>query len=105
TACAWSHDSSLWASGDMAGDLFVYRTRDMATNPQPPFNFSTGSELSWLGWHPNAPVLLGGGAEGTVWVWHGGFGGNKSLSGNRYNFTILVNRSFIDSWKSIVQPM
>ena len=87
-ACGFSDDGSLFASADMNGDLFAYRLSDVLSQSSAPstpitplLSSSCGSELHWLEWHPSSPVLLGGAADGTLWLWHVPSGATKALPG------------------------
>ncbi|KAJ3584549.1 hypothetical protein NHX12_015044 [Muraenolepis orangiensis] len=64
TCVAFSHDSSLVASGDMSGLIKVWEVEAK----KEVWSFEV-SDLEWLEWHPCAPVLLAGTDDGNMWMW------------------------------------
>ncbi|XP_038154877.1 angio-associated migratory cell protein [Cyprinodon tularosa] len=64
TCAMFSHDSSLVASGDMSGQIKVWKVE----TKEEIWSFEVG-DLEWLEWHPCAPVLLAGTNDGNVWMW------------------------------------
>ncbi|MBN3321465.1 AAMP protein, partial [Atractosteus spatula] len=64
TCASFSHDSKLVASGDMSGLIKVWKVE----TKEEVWSFEVG-DLEWLEWHPCAPVLLAGTADGNVWMW------------------------------------
>ncbi len=103
THCAVSA-GGLFASADMVGEVFVHSLCAPSTaSPcatgatgatlsstvhsesfRQDFAASTGSEVLWIDWHPTAPVLLAGCADGTVWLWHIRAGATKTFPGSFY---------------------
>uniref|UniRef100_A0A4W5NG42 Angio-associated migratory cell protein n=1 Tax=Hucho hucho TaxID=62062 RepID=A0A4W5NG42_9TELE len=76
TSVLFSHDSSLVATGDMSGLIKVWKVE----TKQEVWSFEVG-DLEWLEWHPCAPVLLAGMADGNVWMWKIPGGHCKTLQG------------------------
>lgn len=76
TCAVFSHDSSLVATGDMGGLIKVWKMESQ----QEVWSFEVG-DLEWLEWHPCAPVLLAGTADGNVWMWKVPGGDCKTLQG------------------------
>ncbi|TUE53336.1 Angio-associated migratory cell protein [Bagarius yarrelli] len=64
TCATFSHDSKLAATGDMSGLIKVWKVEAK----QEIWSFEIG-DLEWLQWHPCAPVLLAGAADGNMWMW------------------------------------
>ncbi|NP_998103.1 angio-associated migratory cell protein [Danio rerio] len=60
----FSSDSALAASGDMSGVIRVWSVEKR----EEVWSAEVG-DLEWLEWHPCAPVLLAGVADGSVWMW------------------------------------
>ncbi|XP_057194342.1 angio-associated migratory cell protein isoform X3 [Triplophysa rosa] len=76
TCAAFSCDSSLVASGDMSGLIKVWRVE----SKEEIWSFEVG-DLEWLEWHPCAPVLLAGTADGNMWMWKIPSGECKTFQG------------------------
>ncbi|XP_070969077.1 angio-associated migratory cell protein-like isoform X2 [Oncorhynchus clarkii lewisi] len=76
TSVLFSHDSSLVATGDMSGLIKVWKVE----TKQEVWSFEVG-DLEWMEWHPCAPVLLAGMADGNVWMWKIPGGDCKTLQG------------------------
>ncbi|XP_012674359.1 angio-associated migratory cell protein [Clupea harengus] len=76
TCATFSHDSKLVASGDMGGLIKVWKVE----SKEEIWSFEVG-DLEWLEWHPCAPVLLAGTADGNVWMWKVPGGDCKTLHG------------------------
>ncbi|XP_067116599.1 angio-associated migratory cell protein isoform X2 [Osmerus mordax] len=76
TCATFSHDSSLVATGDMSGMIKVWKVESQ----QEVWSFEVG-DLEWLEWHPCAPVLLAGTADGNVWMWKIPGGDCKTFQG------------------------
>ncbi|XP_038600216.1 angio-associated migratory cell protein [Tachyglossus aculeatus] len=64
TCAGFSHDSALVATGDMSGLLKVWRVEAK----EEVWSFEVG-DLEWMEWHPRAPILLAGTADGNTWMW------------------------------------
>ncbi|XP_028909392.1 angio-associated migratory cell protein [Ornithorhynchus anatinus] len=64
TCAGFSHDSTLVATGDMSGLLKVWRVE----TKEEVWSFEVG-DLEWMEWHPRAPILLAGTADGNTWMW------------------------------------
>ena len=65
------------ATGDMSGIIKVWKLDKM----EEIWSFE-GSDLEWLTWHHSAPVLLGGTADGDVWMWKIPSGDTKTMLGH-----------------------
>uniref|UniRef100_A0A3B4DQD6 Angio-associated migratory cell protein n=1 Tax=Pygocentrus nattereri TaxID=42514 RepID=A0A3B4DQD6_PYGNA len=76
TCVGFSHDSKLAASGDMSGLIKVWKVE----TKEEIWSFEVG-DLEWLQWHPGAPVLLAGTADGNVWMWKIPSGECKTFQG------------------------
>ncbi|XP_061663754.1 angio-associated migratory cell protein [Syngnathoides biaculeatus] len=76
TCAAFSHDSSLVASGDMSGLIKVWNVEAK----EEIWSFEV-CDLEWLEWHPCAPVLLAGTDDGSVWMWKIPSGDCKTFQG------------------------
>lgn len=76
TCAMFSHDSKLVATGDMSGLLKVWKVE----TKQEIWSFEVG-DLEFLDWHPCAPVLLAGTADGNVWMWKVPAGDCKTFQG------------------------
>ncbi|XP_052414178.1 angio-associated migratory cell protein [Carassius gibelio] len=76
TCAAFSSDSKLVVSGDMSGLIKVWNVE----NKEEIWSFEVG-DLEWLEWHPCAPVLLAGTADGNVWMWKIPSGECKTFQG------------------------
>uniref|UniRef100_A0A671Q687 Angio-associated migratory cell protein-like n=1 Tax=Sinocyclocheilus anshuiensis TaxID=1608454 RepID=A0A671Q687_9TELE len=76
TCAAFSCDSKLVVSADMSGLIKVWKVE----NKEEIWSFEVG-DLEWLEWHPCAPVLLAGTADGNVWMWKIPSGECKTFQG------------------------
>ncbi|KAI5613490.1 angio-associated migratory cell protein [Silurus asotus] len=76
TCATFSHDSKLVASGDMSGLIKVWKVEAK----EEIWSFEVG-DLEWLQWHPCAPVLLAGTADGNMWMWKIPSGECKTFQG------------------------
>ncbi|KAI2663982.1 Angio-associated migratory cell protein [Labeo rohita] len=76
TCAAFSGDSKLVVSGDMSGLIKVWKVE----SKEEIWSFEVG-DLEWLEWHPCAPVLLAGTADGNVWMWKVPSGECKTFQG------------------------
>lgn len=76
TCAAFSCDSKLVASGDMSGLIKVWRVE----SKEEIWSFEVG-DLEWFEWHPCAPVLLAGTADGNTWMWKIPSGECKTFQG------------------------
>uniref|UniRef100_A0ABI7YYG2 Angio associated migratory cell protein n=1 Tax=Felis catus TaxID=9685 RepID=A0ABI7YYG2_FELCA len=76
TCAGFSHDSSLVATGDMSGLLKVWQV----DTKEEVWSFEAG-DLEWMEWHPRAPVLLAGTADGNAWMWKVPNGDCKTFQG------------------------
>ncbi|KAG5261915.1 hypothetical protein AALO_G00290020 [Alosa alosa] len=76
TCATFSYDSKLVASGDMSGLIKVWKVE----TKKEIWSFEVG-DLEWLEWHPCAPVLLAGTADGNVWMWKIPGGDCKTFQG------------------------
>ncbi|MBN3308412.1 angio-associated migratory cell protein [Amia ocellicauda] len=73
---AFSHDSTLVATGDMGGLIKVWKVETKGEI----WSFEVG-DLEWIEWHPCAPVLLAGTADGNMWMWKIPSGECKTFQG------------------------
>ncbi|KAG7326740.1 hypothetical protein KOW79_010141 [Hemibagrus wyckioides] len=76
TCATFSHDSKLVATGDMSGLIKVWKI----DTKEEIWSFEVG-DLEWLQWHPCAPVLLAGAADGNMWMWKIPSGECKTFQG------------------------
>ncbi|KAG9277893.1 angio-associated migratory cell protein [Astyanax mexicanus] len=76
TSAGFSYDSKLVSSGDMSGLIKVWKVE----TKEEIWSFEVG-DLEWLQWHPAAPVLLAGTADGNVWMWKMPSGECKTFPG------------------------
>ncbi|XP_022531067.2 angio-associated migratory cell protein [Astyanax mexicanus] len=76
TCAGFSYDSKLVSSGDMSGLIKVWKVE----TKEEIWSFEVG-DLEWLQWHPAAPVLLAGTADGNVWMWKMPSGECKTFPG------------------------
>lgn len=76
TCAGFSYDSKLVSSGDMSGLIKVWKIE----TKEEIWSFEVG-DLEWLQWHPAAPVLLAGTADGNVWMWKMPSGECKTFAG------------------------
>ncbi len=66
SAVAFSSDGQYVASGGMDGKIHVFK----GVSGQYVVSVEGPSEVIWLRWHPNGPILLCGSADGTLWMWN-----------------------------------
>jgi len=64
TCTTFSHDASMLATADMAGNIKVWNCAD----GKEVWNYEVG-DIEWLCWHCQAPVLLAGTVDGNMWMW------------------------------------
>uniref|UniRef100_G1P1P8 Angio-associated migratory cell protein n=1 Tax=Myotis lucifugus TaxID=59463 RepID=G1P1P8_MYOLU len=76
TCAGFSHDSTLVATGDMSGLLKVWQV----DTKEEVWSFEAG-DLEWMEWHPRAPILLAGTADGNTWMWKVPSGDCKTFQG------------------------
>ncbi|WWC72451.1 uncharacterized protein I206_106413 [Kwoniella pini CBS 10737] len=79
-ATGWNFDGEMVATGGMDGKVRVWRrvkkgTQDEQTvegwkNWEFLTSLETGSEITWLQWHPKGNVLAAGCEDATVWMWN-----------------------------------
>lgn len=77
-AAEFSHDDAYLATGDMAGELRVFKAEK---NYKKVWEFSMG-DMSWMKWHNKANVLLAGSEEGEIYIWRIPSGDCKVLRGS-----------------------
>ncbi|XP_030571082.1 angio-associated migratory cell protein [Drosophila novamexicana] len=84
TETHFSHDGSYLATGDISGELLVYKVNEQ-NDDRPILNkvweYSM-FDMAWMFWHRAANVLLAGGDSGEVYVWRIPSGECKILPGH-----------------------
>ncbi|XP_072473857.1 angio-associated migratory cell protein isoform X2 [Notamacropus eugenii] len=95
TCAGFSHDSALVATGDMSGLLKVWQV----DTKEEVWSFEVG-DLEWMEWHPRAPVLLAGTADGNTWMWKVPSGDCKTFQGP--NCPATCGRVLPDGRKAVV---
>lgn len=83
TETHFSYDGSYLATGDIAGEIYVYKVSEQ--HDERPilskvWEYSM-SDMAWLFWHRGANVLLAGADSGEVYVWRIPSGDCKILPG------------------------
>lgn len=76
-AAEFSYDETFLATGDMAGELKVFKVEKEYKKV---WEFSMG-DMSWMKWHRKANVLLAGSETGEVYIWRVPSGDCKVLQG------------------------
>ncbi|XP_055591792.1 angio-associated migratory cell protein isoform X2 [Uranotaenia lowii] len=76
-ACDFSFDGTFVATGDMAGQIQVFKT---TKDFKKVWDFSMG-DMCWLKWHFGAHVLLAGAESGEIYVWRIPSGDCKVMQG------------------------
>lgn len=84
TAVDFSYDGNYLATGDMAGNLQVFKVHQ---NYKKVWEFAMG-DMAWMKWHRGANVLMAGGETGEVYVWRIPSGDCKVLQGNGHKAEI-----------------
>lgn len=79
-ATGWSFDGEMVSTGGMDGRVRIWRrvkrtaTGDGGVGDWKDWEFltslDTGSEITWLSWHPKGNVLAAGCEDATVWLWN-----------------------------------
>lgn len=84
TETHFSHDGCYLATGDISGELFVFKVNELQDG-RPILNkvweYSM-LDMAWMFWHRAANVLLAGGDSGEVYVWRIPSGECKILPGH-----------------------
>ncbi|XP_030375402.1 angio-associated migratory cell protein [Scaptodrosophila lebanonensis] len=83
TEAHFSHDGSYLVTGDLAGELRVYKVSEQREDRpilSKVWEYSM-SDMTWLFWHRAAHVLIGGSDNGDVYVWRIPGGDCKILPG------------------------
>ncbi|EDV26425.1 uncharacterized protein TRIADDRAFT_54401 [Trichoplax adhaerens] len=88
TCVSFSSNSKYFATGDMSGIVKVWEVE----KKQEIFSAEC-SDIEWMEWHSNYPVLLAGAIDGNVWMWQIPTGlckmcqshGSKSTCGKVFN--------------------
>lgn len=73
----FSHDGAYVATGDMAGDVKVFKTDKEFKKV---WEFSMG-DMSWMKWHRKSNVLFAGSENGEIYIWRIPSGDCKVLQG------------------------
>ncbi|XP_065073453.1 angio-associated migratory cell protein [Ochlerotatus camptorhynchus] len=76
-ACEFSYDGLYVATGDMAGQIQVFKTTQEYKKV---WEFSMG-DMCWMKWHFGAHVLMAGADTGEIYVWRIPSGDCKVLQG------------------------
>lgn len=76
-AAEFSYDGNYIATGDMAGELKVFK---IEKNYKKVWEFSMG-DMSWMKWHRKSNVLLAGSEVGEIYIWRIPSGDCKVLQG------------------------
>lgn len=76
-AAEFSYDGAYVATGDMAGELKVFKVEK---NYKKVWEFSMG-DMIWMKWHRKSNVLLAGSEEGEIYIWRIPSGDCKVLQG------------------------
>ncbi|CAG9809908.1 unnamed protein product [Chironomus riparius] len=76
-AAEFSYDGAYLATGDMAGELRVFK---IDKNYKKVWEFSMG-DMSWMQWHRKSNVLLAGSEVGEIYIWRIPSGDCKVLQG------------------------
>ncbi|XP_055906939.1 angio-associated migratory cell protein isoform X1 [Eupeodes corollae] len=74
----FSSDGSYLATGDMAGEIMVFKISDDLTKI---WDYSMG-DMCWMKWHRAANVLIAGSEAGEIYIWRIPSGDCKILPGN-----------------------
>lgn len=75
--CTFNADGNYLVSGDMAGEVQVFKLSDGIKKV---WEYSMG-DMCWLKWHPNANVLMAGAESGEIYIWRIPSGECKILPG------------------------
>jgi angio-associated migratory cell protein len=77
-AAEFSYDGVYLATGDMAGDIQVFK---VTQNYKKVWEYSMG-DMGWMKWHTGANVLMAGAEAGETYIWRIPSGDCKVLQGN-----------------------
>lgn len=77
-AAEFSHDDAYLATGDMAGELRVFK---VDKSYKKVWEFSMG-DMSWMKWHKRSNILLAGSDVGEIYIWRIPSGDCKVLQGS-----------------------
>ncbi|XP_068158516.1 angio-associated migratory cell protein [Drosophila tropicalis] len=83
TEAHFSHDGLYLATGDLSGEIFVFKLNEQKEeNPifHKVWEYSM-SDMTWMFWHRGAHVLLAGSDSGEIYVWRIPSGDCKILPG------------------------
>lgn len=75
--CSFNFDGTYLASGDIAGEIQVFKFADGFRKV---WEYSMG-DMCWMKWHPSANVLMAGAESGEIYVWRIPSGDCKILPG------------------------
>ncbi|EDW19734.1 angio-associated migratory cell protein [Drosophila mojavensis] len=84
TETHFSHDGCYLATGDISGELFVFKVNESQDDRPILYKVWEYSmfDMAWMFWHRAANVLLAGGDSGEVYVWRIPSGECKILPGH-----------------------
>lgn len=77
-SCTFNFDGNYLASGDIAGEIQVFKLADDGIRKI--WEYSMG-DMCWMNWHPSANVLMAGAESGEIYVWRIPSGDCKILPG------------------------
>ena len=85
-AAEFSHDGNYVATGDMSGEIQVFK---IAQQYKRVFEYSMG-DMVWMKWHVATNVLMAGSESGEVFIWRIPSGDCKVLPGNSHKSEVGV---------------
>ncbi|KAG5672261.1 hypothetical protein PVAND_002402 [Polypedilum vanderplanki] len=85
-AAEFSHDGTFLATGDMCGEMKVFR---VDKEYKKVWEFSMG-DMSWMKWHKKSHVLLAGTEVGDIYIWKIPSGQCKVIGGNGFKSEVAV---------------
>lgn len=85
-AAEFSHDGNYLATGDMAGEIQVFK---LSQDYKKVWDYAMG-DMVWMKWHMATNVLMAGSENGEVYVWRIPSGDCKVLQGNGHKSEVGV---------------